>query len=113
MKHLEAAIKEDIPAITNLISGDNGVMSNMKDLVDSFVGSGGTIKAKTDGLDRTIRDIADQRERLQTRLDAIEARFRRQFTGLDTLIAQLQSTGNFLTQQLSSIASITSNRNRS
>lgn len=107
---LQNAIDKDIPAITNLLSGDDGVMNRLKDLVDSFVGSDGVIKAKTDGLDNTIRDIADQRERLQTRLDAIEARFRRQFTGLDTLIAQFQSTQNFLTQQLSSIASITSNR---
>lgn len=107
---LQSALDEDIPAITNLLSGDDGVMNRLKDLVDSFVGSSGVIKAKTDGLDNTIRDIADQRERLQTRLDAVEARFRRQFTGLDTLIAQFQSTQNFLTQQLSSIASITSNR---
>ncbi len=108
---LQNAIDKDIPAITNLLSGDEGVMNRLKDLVDSFVGSDGVIKAKTDGLSRTIDDISDQRERLQTRLDAIEARFRRQFTGLDTLIAQFQSTQNFLTQQLSSIASITSNRN--
>ncbi len=107
---LNDALDTDISAITNLVSGDDGVMNRLKDLVDSFVGSGGVIKAKTDGLDRTISDIGEQRERLQTRLDAIEARFRRQFTGLDTLIAQFQSTQNFLTQQLSSIASITSNR---
>ncbi|MEM8499670.1 MAG: flagellar filament capping protein FliD [Pseudomonadota bacterium] len=107
---LQSAIDSDLPAITNLLSGDDGVMNRLKDLVNGFVGSTGVIKAKTDGLDRTISDITDQRARLQTRLDAIEARFRRQFSGLDTLIAQFQSTQNFLTQQLSSIASITNNR---
>ncbi|MFK8019581.1 MAG: flagellar filament capping protein FliD [Pseudomonadales bacterium] len=108
---LESAIEENIPAISNLVTGDDGVMSNLKNLVDGFVASDGIIKAKTEGLSSTISDIGDQRERLQNRLDAIEARFRSQFTGLDLLIAQLQSTGNFLTTQLASIASITSNRN--
>ena len=40
---------------------------------------------------------------------AVEARYRKQFTALDSLLSKLSSTSSFLTQQLSGIAKIGSN----
>jgi flagellar hook-associated protein 2 len=37
------------------------------------------------------------------RMEAVEARYRAQFTALDTLLAQMQTTGDFLTQQLAAL----------
>ena len=108
---LAKAASGDVQGISDLLSGENGIMGNLESLVDSFLRSDGIIQTRTDGLDQQIRDVADQREDLQRRLDSVEARFRRQFAGLDTLIAQLQSTGSFLTAQLANVASITNNRN--
>jgi flagellar hook-associated protein 2 len=39
-------------------------------------------------------------------LAQVEAVYRKQFTALDTAMAQMQSTSNYLTQQLASIAKI-------
>ncbi len=61
------------------------------------------IKLRTDGLDDRIEDINEQREALERRLIAQEQRLRSQFTALDTLVGQLNSTSSFLTQQLSSL----------
>ena len=52
------------------------------------------------GINRSIKDLARQRTRLNTRLDSIEQRYRAQFSALDTLISNMTSTSNFLTQQL-------------
>ncbi len=55
---------------------------------------------------RAIDDIADRREALALRLEAVEARLLRQFNALDGLLAQLQGTSDFLTQQLASLPGV-------
>ncbi len=104
---LQRAVDTDVEAVSQLISGDAGIMQRIDEVIEGFVTAGGTIPSRTEGLNQSLERIADQRETLQRRLDSIEARFRRQFSGLDTLIAGLQSTGNFLSQELSNIAAIT------
>jgi flagellar hook-associated protein 2 len=41
-------------------------------------------------------------------LSALESRYRKQFTAMDALVGQLQSTGTFLTQQLKSLPGVVS-----
>ena len=61
----------------------------------------GVFDSRNDGLKSSIDDIDDRREALNNRLDALCRRAtRKQFNALDSLLAQLQSTSNFLTQQL-------------
>lgn len=60
----------------------------------------GALDSRSDGLTRSIEDIAARRLRLNSRLADTEARIRAQFSALDTLISRLSSTSNFLTQQL-------------
>ena len=52
---------------------------------------------------RPLENIADERIALDIRIDSIEARLVKQFTALDILLAQFQSTGNFLSQQINSL----------
>ena len=66
--------------------------------------------------DVVLRRIADGHHRdlfvqpriepLVLRLEALHARYLKQFNGLDSLLAQMQSTSNFLTQQLSRLPDI-------
>jgi flagellar hook-associated protein 2 len=70
---------------------------------DSLLSSTGPISSRTDGINRTIKDIADRREVLNRRMATIEQRYRAQFTALDTLISSMTKTSNFLSQQLASI----------
>ena len=48
-------------------------------------------------------DIVDERAALELRLDAIEARYRRQFNALDTLLNEISGTGAMVTNQLANI----------
>ena len=47
-------------------------------------------------LKSSIEDIGDRREALTQRLEALQARYPKQFNALDGLLAQLQGTSNFL-----------------
>ncbi len=73
------------------------------DKVEQLIGTDGLISDRVDGINRSIQMLQDDQERMQLRLDAIEKRYRAQFTALDTLMASLQTTSSFLTQQLAAL----------
>jgi flagellar hook-associated protein 2 len=60
----------------------------------------GTLAARTDGIQNSIDDIGDQVERIEMRNLAWETRTRAQFNALELLLAEYQTTGNYLTQQV-------------
>lgn len=100
---LQKAIDTDFTAVADLVSG---VGTKFKSALDSLVGSTGTVTAATDGLNRTIKDFGSRREALVKRLETVEARYRRQFTALDGLVANMNKTGSYLQQQLANLPTI-------
>ena len=85
-------------------TAETGLAGRLDALLGQYVGSGGLIQARTDGLQGRLRDIADARAALEFRLEKVEARLRRQFGALDSLVAQLRQTSDFLTRQLATLA---------
>lgn len=73
----------------------------------------GLIASKTAGLNASIKSVADQRDALNLRLADTEARYRKQFNALDSLVSQLNSTGTYLTQQLANLPGSSSNNKSS
>ena len=69
-----------------------------------MLGTSGTISGRTDGINRSIKDIGTQREVINTRLANTEERYLKQFTALDVMISNMKSTSTYLTQQLDAIA---------
>ncbi len=65
-----------------------------------LVGDAGSITARQATLNSQIADVTEQRADLDRRLELTRERFLRQFTALDSLVAQLQSTSDFLARQL-------------
>ena len=59
----------------------------------------GTIATKQSALDKEKEQLTADRERLDTRLAAQEARLKSQFLFNDAIIQKLNSTGDFITQQ--------------
>jgi len=62
---------------------------------------------RNEGLNEEIKRITEQRKTLQTRLEKMRERLVAQYTALDQLISKLNSTGNFLSQQLANMPAIT------
>ena len=100
---LEAALRSDLQGVANLFAGDGGYAKRLEDLVSAYVESDGLIEGRTDGLSDRVKEINKQREALDRRMQALEARLLKQFTAMDELVSRLQSTGSYLTQQLSSL----------
>ncbi len=64
------------------------------------------IDSVIDGTKNRIDRISDQRDSLGRRLESIERRYRNQFTALDTLMARMTTTSDYLTRQLDSLANM-------
>ena len=68
------------------------------------MGADGILDAKTDSLSRDLERIQEERIRLEDRIASYRERLVSQFTAADSLISQLNSTGDYLTQQLAALA---------
>lgn len=102
---LTTATSTDFEAVGNLAATFGAAA---KTLTSSMLGTDGSITAATDGAKASIKDIDKRRETLNTRLIAIEARYTKQFSALDTLVASMNSTQTYLTQQLANLPKISS-----
>lgn len=104
--NLDDAVSSNFDDLATLLTGDNGIATKMDALLDSFLESGGTIDIKEEILSTELKEIEEERLDLGLRLEKIEERLRAQFAALDILVSQLNSTGNFLSQQLAATAKI-------
>ena len=100
---LDTVLGEDFVKFGQLFSTTDGFATRLYALTDGYLESDGIIESRTQGLTTTIEGINDDREALNERLGALETRLLRQFNALDSLVAQLTSTGNFLAQQLANL----------
>lgn len=83
-----------------------GYATQLDQLINNFVGTSGSISSSSSGLNRSVKDIGTQRTNLNARLVTIEARYRAQFSALDTAIASMNQTTNYLTQQLTALSNM-------
>jgi flagellar hook-associated protein 2 len=105
---LDKAMTANFDAIANLFSSENGLAKKFDNTLKEYLASDGPLSSRLNGVNKSIADIANQRKALNVRLAALESRYRKQFTAMDALVGQLQSTGSFLTQQLKSLPGVVS-----
>jgi flagellar hook-associated protein 2 len=103
---LQAALNADSGSVARLFSGSNGIAKRLGQSLDAMLSSSGAIAARDANLASAQSDLRDQTARLNAQMDLIQQRYLTQFNALDALLSQLQSTSNYLTQQLANTAKI-------
>jgi len=81
-----------------------GYAYQLNNLTAGFLGTKGTIAGRTSGINQSIKDIGKQSDAFKDKLVDIEKRYRAQYTALDTMIASMNTTTSFLTQQFAAMA---------
>jgi flagellar hook-associated protein 2 len=100
---LTSVLDTDFANIAGVFSGDNGYATRLDTVIGNLTAGGGILDNRTEALKAQVDRIGDQREALNKRIVVIEARYQAQFTALDSLLSQLNSTGAFLNQQLENL----------
>lgn len=101
---LTQALNRDFDAVGELFANsEDGIAVRMDLTLENFIKSNGLIESKIQTLNSEIQGINESRIQLERNLQSLESRLLSQFIAMDSLIAQLNQTSTFLTQQLDSL----------
>ncbi|MFZ5467782.1 MAG: flagellar filament capping protein FliD [Pseudomonadota bacterium] len=89
--------------LSDLFVASDGVYTRAKGRLDSMLSSDGVLESQVSRLNAQKRTISDQRAQLEARLARVEAQLFKQFNAMDRIVAQFNSTGSYLTQQLANL----------
>lgn len=105
---LDAAVSNDADGVAQLFAGTKGIAKTLDDTLGQYVDSTGTLSSREQSIQGQLRDVDKSREDLSYRISQLKDRLTRQYSALDSLVAGLNSTGSYLTQQLSKLSSSSS-----
>lgn len=104
---LDAAIADPTKDLSKLFSsgtGTKGYAWQMDVLLGKILSPVGPLADRTSSVNDSIKRLGTQRDAINSRLVAVEQRYRAQFTSLDTLIASMTTTSSYLAQQLTALS---------
>lgn len=103
------AISADFSSVKDLFSRSSasdrmdGIAVSMNTTLDSLLASSGVLESRNDSIRDQLKGINSDREALNKRFAAVEARYFKQFNAMDSLLSEITSTGEFLNQQMSNL----------
>lgn len=106
---LTSALESNLSEVGELFASDDGVVTQLNALLDSYIGSDGTITERKSSLSAEIAGIEDEYQDLEDRLRDYEETLRRKFTFLDQTVSQFNATSVWLTSALSNNTSNSDN----
>lgn len=100
----DGALAADPDSVRKLFGTDGSMASKLAvQLKGALDTSTGTLTQRTGSLNKRIEGLSDQVDELDRRMEAVEARYLAQFTAMDALVAQMQGTSSYLSQQLAAL----------
>lgn len=103
---LDTALANSSADISSFLTGTSGFASRMQTTLNGYLDSTtGVLTARTKSLDNQIDDLADQRTKLEARMETLETRYRAQFTAMDSTLSSLNTSSSYITQLMNSLSS--------
>lgn len=105
---LDKALTDKPADVVSFLSGDGsktGFATQTSSLLQSILGSNGSLQNATDGINKTLKNLSDEYDRVNSQITTTMATYKAQFTSLSTLVSQLDSTASYLTQQFKTVSS--------
>lgn len=97
---LTSALQSDFDAVGKLFGGENGIGNRLDQVIEKYLEDDASLVQRAESLQKSKREIATRTDALDARMESIYQRYLKQFTALDTLLSQMQSTSAYLVQQL-------------
>ena len=85
------------------VNFSRGYAHQLDKMAEIQLSSAGPLSSRTEGINRSIESLGEQRDAFIRRLASTEKRYRAQFTALDSMLSNMNRTSSFLTQQLASL----------
>jgi len=98
---LDAALKDSLPDVLALFTGENGIAARVASASDDFLRSDGAFATSDAGIQKTLKSLENEYASTERRIDDKIAAYRAQFVALDRSVAQMSSVSSYLSTQLS------------
>lgn len=95
---LTSAINANYPAV---IAALKGAGQQLGSVVNSMTGANGVITAKTDSINQQLTDLSKQLQTVNNQASQEQQTLLKQYNYMDTVVANLKNTSNYLSQMLS------------
>lgn len=82
---------------------DQGFADRLGDTLGQVLASSGSLSVATKGLETSIKRLDERYARVEASIDSTIARYRSQFAELDKMVATMNSTSQYLTQQFAAL----------
>ncbi|OZI35151.1 flagellar hook protein FliD [Bordetella genomosp. 1] len=105
---LDKALAENPADVRRILSGTDGLTEKMASVTDTILGSKGSIKNRTEGLQETIATLKKQYDSTKASITATMDAYRAQFVKLDAMVVQMNGTSSYLQQQFANLSKSTS-----
>ncbi|HUH60919.1 MAG TPA: flagellar filament capping protein FliD [Candidimonas sp.] len=103
---LSAALKDNMIDVQKLFAGENGISKKLGAAADVFIKSDGLLRSADDSMTTSLKDLNKQYTATFARIDAKMEGYRKQFSAMDAMVAQMNSVSSYLTQQLSMLGNL-------
>jgi flagellar hook-associated protein 2 len=100
---LEAALMQDPDGVGAFFAGEaaaDGMAGRLEATLDQLLDADGALEGAIGGAENRIESLNDRYTRTEQTIDATIARYQTQFSQLDGMIAQMNQTSAYLTEQL-------------
>jgi flagellar hook-associated protein 2 len=93
------ALTGNLDSVSKLLSGPNGIATQLNTFVTQYTQSGGLLDTISNGLKSSLSDNAKQLSALNDRMKVYAATLTAEYNAMDTAVALLKQTQTYLTQQ--------------
>ncbi len=100
---LQAALSANPTDVQTLVET---VAGKVDTFLNGWLSSDGMVDGRVNSLNSQLTDLSNQRTQLNKQMTALQNRLLAQYTALDTLVASMKTTSDYLTQQLANLPTI-------
>lgn len=97
---LKTALNRDYDGVMGLVQN---TFKGLDSGVDKMIATDGTVTKSTESTNKILSQLKEQESTLNTRLNNIESRYRKQFTSLDSLVSSWNNISSYISQLVNSM----------
>ncbi len=99
-------VDNELMSMIDFFTAEEGFSAQLSESLDMYTDPEGLLNSRKKGFDSRLDSLDNQRERLEFRLEMVEDRYRKEFTALDSMMAELNTTSQRMSQQLATLPGI-------
>jgi flagellar hook-associated protein 2 len=93
------ALSGNLAGVANLLGGTNGLATQLDNLVNGYTKTGGILDNINQGLESQLKTVSQQQDQLNAQLAIYSATLTAEYNAMDTAVAQLKETQQYLTAE--------------